>query len=283
VGIPQPLGAITTALMRPGTYIGSAREFVGTAQCALRYPLGVLDATIPGPRPSSDEAHATPVVLVHGLAHNRSGWNHLSRRLTAAGFTNIHTVNYNAFRHDVPSLAAMVGARVELARSLAGTDKVHVIGHSMGGILLRWYVQELGGHDVVDTAITVVSPHRGTLLAVSGDRTLRQLRPGSPILRQLRDSARPSDVRWIAYYSNIDWLVQPVHSAMIKDRALRATNILIKDYGHVSAILSPQLGRSIVQQLEQPRPHSVSSEATSDRSVSAATLASTSIPCAPTR
>jgi pimeloyl-ACP methyl ester carboxylesterase len=128
---------------------------------------------------------------------------------------------------------------------------VHLVGHSLGGIIARWYVQERGGDAAVDTAITVASPHQGTLAALLPfGRTAQQLRPGSWVLRRLAQTAQPSAVRWFAYYSNIDVLVQPGRSAMITAPALGATNLLVKDHGHLSILLSPRLARSIVCQLE---------------------------------
>jgi hypothetical protein len=98
-------------------------------------------------------------------------------------------------------------------------------------VLLRWYVQELGGDDAVDTAITVASPHHGTRLAtyVPGPRrrVATELAPGSWVLRKLERSARPSSVRWIALYSNLDFFVQPANSAMLTEPALNAENVFV--------------------------------------------------------
>ena len=57
-------------------------------------------------------------------------------------------------------------------------------------------------------------------------------------------------MRWVSYYSNLDLLVQPSRSAVIRDEALNATNVLVKDHGHLSILLSPKLARSVVDQLE---------------------------------
>src|SRR5437764_7984666 len=69
----------------------------------------------------------------------------------------------------------------------------------------------------------------------------------------MRRLARPvpaNPVRWIAFYSNLDVLIQPASSAMITHPDLRATNLLVKDLGHLSAMVSPVVSRSIVHQLE---------------------------------
>jgi pimeloyl-ACP methyl ester carboxylesterase len=242
---------VSTALRRPGTYTGLVREAMSTARCVARYPFGLLEAALRSGQPSGDAVLDTPVLLVHGFGHNRSGWMVLERALRRAGFTSIHTWNYNPLRYDVPRLAERLGKRIDLIRTLTGVEHVHVVGHSLGGILLRWYVQELGGTDTVATAITVASPHEGTALAryARGQSTMAQLAPGSWLMRRLRHRAAPSDVRWIAYYSNLDLLVQPASSAMLRVPALEATNVLAKDEGHLSILLSPVVVSSIVDQL----------------------------------
>ena len=245
------VNTVLRALVRPGTYSGWANEVANTVRCAAWYPMGVLDAVISSSEPCGDERHDTPVVLVHGYGHNRSGWLVAQHHLRRAGFTSVHTVNYTPIGRDIPQLATQLAERIALIRTVTGHDRVHVIGHSLGGVLLRWYVQEMEGRDTVATAITVASPHEGTwAAAVAPGRTAAQLRPGSWVMRRLARPVAPSDVRWIAFYSNLDVLIQPAGSAMITHPDLRATNLLVKDLGHLSAMVSPVVARSIVHQLE---------------------------------
>jgi pimeloyl-ACP methyl ester carboxylesterase len=248
----EPVRIVATALRRPETYRGYARETLNTARCALLYPFGVLEAALHTGRPRGDTVHDTPVLLVHGYGHNRSGWFLVERLLREAGFTSVHTMNYIAFgREGVPELAQRLAARVASIRELTGAGKVHLVGHSNGGILIRWFVQELGGDQVVDTAITVASPHEGTVAALAAPGPCaRDLRPGSAVMRRLAIGARPAPVRWIAYYSNLDALVVPAPSAMLRAPALHATNILVKDHGHIGMMVSPKVARSIVAQLD---------------------------------
>jgi triacylglycerol lipase len=248
--LPRPIDLLATALRRPGTYMGHALEAMSIAQCAVRYPGGLLDVGVNPGRPCGDPKLDTPVVLVHGFGHNRSGWYVLERRLRKAGFTSVHTINYNPWL-GVPRLAEQLADRVSLIRAVTGAQKVHVVGHSLGGVILRWYVQELGGDETVETAISVASPHEGTVATfIAPGQTARQLRPGSWLVRRLERGARPTGVRWIAYYSNLDLLVQPALSAALRHPALNATNILVKDHGHLSIMISPRTVRSIVRELE---------------------------------
>jgi triacylglycerol lipase len=255
VGVPIPGGVepFVTALRRRETYLGYAREALSFATCAARYPFGVIDGVVRPGRPSGDTHYDTPVLLVHGFGHNRSGWFVLNQHLRNAGFTSVHTMNYDPFRHDVPELALMLRDRVELLCALTGADRVHIVGHSLGGILLRWYVQELGGDQRVANAVTVASPHAGTRLAGfvprRAPRIAAELAPGSWLLRRLDRSARPTAVKWLAFYSNLDFFVQPGSSAMLTHPALAATNVFVKDLGHLSIMLSSRVASGIVDAL----------------------------------
>jgi hypothetical protein len=75
-----------------------------------------------------------------------------------------------------------------------------------------------------------------------------QLRPDSTVMRDLRRTARPMSTRFVAYYSNLDLLV-PARRAMILEPELAATNILVKDQGHLSIVFSRRLAQSVVDQL----------------------------------
>lgn len=244
------VGIVSTALTRPGTYAGHLREALSTAQAVALYPLGIAERLLSTGNTCGDPVRDVPVLMVHGYGHNRSGWFHLDRQLRRAGFTSVHTMNYTPMS-GVPELSARLAERVAEIRAHTGAAKVHLVGHSLGGILIRWFVQELGGDEVVDTAITVASPHEGTLTALlAPGRCAHDLRPGSRVMRRLATGARRTDVRWIAYYSNIDLLVQPAPSAMLRHPHLDATNVLVKDHGHVSIMTSAGVARSIVDQLE---------------------------------
>jgi triacylglycerol lipase len=254
---------------RPRAWVGTAREIALGGFNVVTYPLGIR----PG-RPSWEladikeiqaasvrllldpELAATPVLLVHGYAHNRSGFLAMSRQLKRAGFRHVDAFNYNALTDGIPEAAARLGAEVERVLAATGARRVMLVGHSMGGMVARYYVQQLGGEDTVDTVVTMGSPHRGTYASYIGiGRAAAQLRPGSELLDELEESARPGPVRWISYWSDLDVFVAPVWNARLDHPALAAHNVRVRDTGHLSLLASGWVLRDIVAHLTDPWLH----------------------------
>lgn len=255
--VTRPTTAVVRAATRPATYTGHVREVTSTALTSALWPLGLADRTMNDAdleRAAADSPVQTPVLLVHGFGANKSNWLFVKRYLLQAGFGRVDALNYNPFRHDIPTLSAQCIERADALRARYGTDHVHLIGHSLGGIIVRYAVQ-VDGLEGVPVAATVCSPHGGNGVAAIGARTpLRfpgagvQLAPDSPVMRRLRTTARPLRTHFVAYYSNLDMIV-PARRAMIREPELGATNILVKDHGHLSIMLSRRLATSVVAQL----------------------------------
>ena len=254
---------------RPSGWLGLVREAGLCGFSAATYPLGVRPGRPSWEAAASEESlqararlaldrrlAATPVLLVHGYAHNRSGFLSISRQLKRAGFRYVDGFNYNALIDGIPEAAARLGAEVERVLAATGASRVMLVGHSMGGMVARYYVQQLGGEDTVDTVVTMGSPHRGTYASYIGvGRAAAQLRPNSELLRELDESARPGPVRWIAYWSDLDMFVTPVSHARLDHSALSAHNVRVRDTGHLSLLASGWVVRDIVAHLTDPWLH----------------------------
>ena len=180
-------------------------------------------------------AAGTPILLVHGLIDNRSVFTLLRRTLRRRGFGRVITVNYSPFTHDIRSAASKLQVMVEAICEQTGYEKVHVIGHSLGGVIARYYVQRLGGDARVHTLCTLGSPHAGTSAArLLPSPVVRQLRRDSDLMAELAQPARGCRTRFVAYWSDLDQLIVPKRSARIDHPDLRVRNVLLHGVGHMS-------------------------------------------------
>jgi pimeloyl-ACP methyl ester carboxylesterase len=181
------------------------------------------------------EAAGTPILLVHGIVDNRTIFTMLRRGLRRRGFGRVVAVNYSSVGGDVRVLAARLGEVVEELCEETGFERVHVVGHSLGGLIARYYIQRLGGDERVHTLVTLGTPHGGTVPAYTLPSTLvRQLRPGSDIVRELEEPAPGCRTRMVAVWSDLDQLVMPQRNGRVVHPDLQARNVFVRGVGHLS-------------------------------------------------
>ncbi|HMG74923.1 MAG TPA: alpha/beta fold hydrolase [Pyrinomonadaceae bacterium] len=123
-----------------------------------------------------------PIVLAHGIARFDILLEMLREKLDVPdagdefqyfkgikavleddGFTVFHP--NQDFAGPVDSRAEQLKARVNEALSMTGADKVHIIGHSMGGLDARHMIVDKGMSEKVASLTTIGTPHLGTILA----------------------------------------------------------------------------------------------------------------------
>jgi len=187
------------------------------------------------------EAAGTPILLVHGMVDNRSIFTLLRRGLHRRGFHRVLTLNYSPLTRDVRLAATGLATRVEQLCEETGFERIHVIGHSMGGLIARYYVQRLGGDERVHTLVTLGSPHGGTRMARLVPHALaRQVRPDSNLVRELAEPAPGCRTRMLSVWSDLDQLMVPKRNARIDHPDLDARNVLIRGVGHMSLPIHPR-------------------------------------------
>lgn len=198
------------------------------------------------------EAAGTPILLVHGIIDNHAIFRVLKRRLRRKGFGTVVTVNYSPTTNDIRQAAVALAAEVEALVALTGYERMHVVGHSLGGLIARYYAQRLGGDERVHTLVTLGTPHCGSLHAhLLPVRIGRQLRPGSDLMTELELPARNCRTRFVAYWSDFDQVIVPHSSARLDHPDLNARNIPIHNVGHLAIPRQGGVAHEIVGLLSQ--------------------------------
>ncbi len=196
------------------------------------------------------EAAGTPILLIHGIMDNRSVFTVFRRALRRRGFGVVHAVNYGLLTGDLRAAAHELRGHVERLCDETGSDKVHIVGHSLGGVIARYYVQRMGGSARVDTLVTLGSPHAGTLGAYLIPTPLgRQLRPGSPPLAELELPAPGCDTRFLVVWSRMDQMVVPQRNARLQHPDLDVEQLELRDVGHLSLPIDGRVVRWVVDAL----------------------------------
>jgi triacylglycerol esterase/lipase EstA (alpha/beta hydrolase family) len=184
---------------------------------------------------SDVEAAGTPILLVHGMVDNRSIFTLLRLGLRRRGFGRVTTMNYSPLTTDVRVAAARLAEEVEALVAETGYERIHVVGHSMGGLIARYYVTRLGGDQRVHTLVTLGTPHQGTYTAYGWNSQLtKQLRPGSRLMRELDQPVPECQTRFVAYWSDLDQMIFPQRFAALEHPDLAAQNVALHAVGHMS-------------------------------------------------
>ncbi|MBC3843895.1 alpha/beta fold hydrolase [Streptacidiphilus sp. 4-A2] len=231
----------TTATVR-----AAALETAAFSRHLLLYPTGLSGRALAtargrGPAAAGPRPGPPPVLLLHGLLDNRAVFTPLRRSLLADGFDHLYAVNYSPLTADVPRAAAEFGRQVVRARQRYGGERIAVVGHSLGGLIARYYVQLLGGSAHVHTLVTLGTPHAGSYsaLLLGPLPAARQLLPGSPVIRALQAPAPACDTRFLSLWGDHDPLILPGHSALLLHPDLRAENIRVPGVGHLGLTVHP--------------------------------------------
>ena len=262
---------VTLNLLRAAS--GLAIEAGWATAHLMMYPLGLFSASSPivgggrhdlrGLSPEQRgllhhgvEAAETPILLVHGIIDNHAIFAVLDRALRRRGFQTLATYDYGLFTQNIPRAALRLGEAIEQLSAATGYERIHVIGHSLGGLIARYFVQRLGGDSRVHTLVTLGTPHQGTQLAWAASLLplVRQLTPGSPVIRELAEPARGCRTRFIAFFSDIDHLVVPGRNARIAHPDLNMQNIAALGVGHLSMPNNRRIAFTIAQALYELDP-----------------------------
>jgi pimeloyl-ACP methyl ester carboxylesterase len=243
-------------MIRSGTARAQAvgRELASMLRAAANLPAALgrraphlVDVAVSAGAPAP--ATATPVILVHGYLGTQDVWTPLVRRLHGAGYVNVSTLRYDALSAGVPELGAALVDVVTAVVARTGRQHVHLVGHSLGGLVVRYAVQRLGLDRVTASVATVAAPHRGIPLAWFGPGpAAAQLRSGSALFRGLPPLDGAGPVRWAVIHGSAD-LIVPAPPAGAGTR--------LAGYGHHSILTSPELADAILDHLVAAEPASV--------------------------
>ena len=199
-------------------------------------------------------AHPQPVILVHGtFADMADTWQALSPLLANDGYC-VFAFNYGSYDNsgasgvygigDIAQSAAQLSTFVNQVLAATGASKVDLVGHSQGGMMPRYYLDDLGGASRVKTLVALAPSNHGTTL--DGLTTLATHLPGADQFVGTRCPACTEQEAGSAFLTNLNagggtvsgvsyTVIQSAHDEVVAPytssflSAPGVTNILLQD------------------------------------------------------
>jgi triacylglycerol lipase len=164
------------------------------------------------------------VVMVHGFWDTGRLFGALARTLEAEGHRcHTPTLHPRDGRLGIPDLAAKLALYVDGNVERGGPAAF--VGFSMGALVVRHHLQELGGARFARAFFSIAGPHDGSYAAYlyPGLGTL-QMRPGSALIKRLGDGSDGlAGMPVFTYRTPFDLMVFPARSS----RMANATEVVV--------------------------------------------------------
>lgn len=185
------------------------------------------------------------VVLLHGLFATAGVLRPL--RQAIGRLAGVHTATFTYAPG--PDVAALCERLAQLTGELPAGARIHLVGHSLGGIVARAYAHDAGDARVVQT-VSLASPFAG----VRGAGALafgaaRDLDPQSALLRRIRIEASSAEVPHLSILGGGDNVVRPALAHALSGGDV----VVLEGRGHNSLLFDEEAARLVKERIAMRR------------------------------
>ncbi|WP_437289932.1 esterase/lipase family protein [Sorangium sp. So ce406] len=249
--------------LRAAAFASTGREVASFARQAVLLPYDTLAPVVPAGARDGDDV----VIILHGLfasagvlrplrtaierhasvsrASRSPGRPGSSRAEPPAWSVHTATMSYAPG----PGVEALSARLATLVSTLPDGVRLHLVGHSMGGIVCRFFAQEVGDPRVVQT-ISMASPFGGIpRAALLGFGGARDLDASSPVLRRVLLGTARSSVPHLSIIAGADTLVRSPIAHALPGGEVR----VMEARGHNTLLFDPEVAALVARRIVERR------------------------------
>lgn len=200
------------------------------------------------PKDKNVKNKQTPILLLHGSNFNETGWLIGRQFLKKKEYGSVFSLNYDGILSNDPNKGIddyakdKISAEIKRIKLLTGSDRVILIGHSMGGLIAGYYAENCSATDQVkiEHVISLATPWQGApildlsqklgkpfskttdtkrhqQMSVKGGGTFTTPRFRQDLVAQALDSERQGTRKYYNIWSTTDYAVPTWHGNLTED------------------------------------------------------------------
>jgi len=202
-------------------------------------------------RPQIDANGKNPVFMVPGFFLPAFIWVDMRKDLSKAGWNRFYTMEHWPGFDDIREYAAEAKLHVERIQRETGTRQIEYFGHSMGGLVGRFMIKNLGAEKDVAHYVAFGTPQHGTIMAHAFSWLITsndQMRRDSAFIRELNaGDETPGRVKYTMIRGGLDEISIPNDTAVLEG----AQNHFIPRAMHLHLVFHPDAQRIAIEALSK--------------------------------
>lgn len=252
--------------LRAAAFAATGREVASFARQAVLLPYDTLAPVVPAGARDGDDV----VIILHGLfasagvlrplrtaIERHASASRAPRGSRSPGRPGSARAELPAWSVHTATMSYAPGPGVEalserlaaLVSALPGGVRLHLVGHSMGGIVCRFYAQEVADPRIVQT-ISMASPFGGIpRAALLGFGGARDLDVSSPILRRVLLGTARSSIPHLSIIAGADTLVRSPIAHALPGGEVR----VMEARGHNTLLFDPEVAALVARRIVERR------------------------------
>ena len=190
-----------------------------------------------------------PKILIHGLWDTAKIFNSISKKLDAYEIEYFTpTLIHDFGMISIIDLSEYLNELI--IKKYGSKEEIDIVGFSMGGLIVRYWINKFNGYERTKKFISIGSPQKGTftaqLIPSFPLKGISEMKIGSFFLTELsRYDYLLKDIECISFFTKWDLMVMPGWKAYLPFGKKYSLNV----FKHKNLVKSPEAMNLIIQKI----------------------------------